>query len=257
MTYALGRRKQHDPRSLAYALPVLPKSAVQSVDWTRRAPVFDQGDLGSCTGNAAAGLVATDSAARTGYTSVTVSGNVLPVDESLAVQVYSLATQLDEFAGAYPPDDTGSSGLGAAKALVKLGLASKYSHAFSLDALKSALQSGPVMIGIEWLNSMFEPASDGTVPVDRRSGVAGGHEFVVSAYDASVGRFRMDNSWGESWGAGGSAWFREADLRWLLSQDGDVTQPAFAAPSPAPPTGITAQGFYDQVKAAAAAAGLS
>lgn len=236
MVYSLGRRKQHDPRSLDYALPVLPKSAVKSVDWTRRAPVFDQGNLGSCTGNAAAGLVATDCAARTGYTSVTVSGNVLPVDETLAIEVYSLATQLDEFAGAYPPDDTGSSGLGAAKALVKLGLASKYNHAFSLDALKAALQTGPVMIGIEWLNSMFEPDLNGTIPVDRRSGVAGGHEFVVSAYDTTTGLFRMDNSWGDSWGVGGSAFFREADLKWLLSQDGDVTQPVFAAVPPPTPT---------------------
>lgn len=44
----LGRRVFHDPRSLAYAHPVLPKSAIQTVEWTRRIPILDQGRLGSC-----------------------------------------------------------------------------------------------------------------------------------------------------------------------------------------------------------------
>jgi hypothetical protein len=232
--YGLGRVKQHDPLSIHYALPAWPRSAVKAVDWTRRAPVFDQGEMGSCTGNAAAGLVGTDALGYTGATSVEISGNALTVDESFALQVYSLATQLDEFPGAYPPDDTGSSGLGAAKALVKLGLVSVYQHAFSLGALNTALQRGPVMIGIEWLNSMFYPKADGTIPVDRTSGVAGGHEFVISSYDPTTGRYRMDNSWGTGWGVGGSAFFGSADLKWLLSQDGDVTQPTFVAPAPVP-----------------------
>ncbi|MFB7244661.1 hypothetical protein ACFCYX_19635 [Streptomyces populi] len=233
--HPLGRRVEHDPRSLAFAHGVLPASAIKSVDWTRRAPIFDQGNLGSCTGNAATGLLATDSAARTGLTSVTIDGSVLPIDEDLAVRVYSLATQLDEFDGAYPPTDTGSSGLGAAKALKKLGLASSYTHAFSLTALKSALQTGPVMVGTVWLNSMFAPTTVGTLTVDRNSDAAGGHEYVISAYDAGSGQFRIDNSWGENWGVRGSAWIEAADLQWLLSQQGDVTVPAWAeAPSPPP-----------------------
>jgi hypothetical protein len=235
--HPLGRRVEHDPRSLAFAHGVLPKTAIKSVDWARRAPIFDQQSLGSCTGNAAAGLVATDFRDRTGLTSVAIDGEVLPVDEDFAVKVYSLATQLDEFDGAYPPDDTGSSGLGAAKALKKLGLATSYTHAFSLTALKSALQDGPVMVGTVWLNSMFTPTTVGTLTVDRDSDVAGGHEYVISAYDAAAGQFRIDNSWGESWGVRGSAWIEAADLQWLLAQQGDVTVPVWAAvptPPPAP-----------------------
>jgi hypothetical protein len=233
---SLGRHVEHDPRSLHFAHGVLPKTAIKSVDWTRRAPIFDQGQLGSCTGNAAAGLLGTDSAARAGLTSVTINGDVLPVDEDLAVDIYKLATQLDNIRGTYPPDDTGSSGIGAAKALKKLGLASGYTHAFSLDALKSALQSGPVMVGTVWLESMFDVDPDGYVVVDRKTSVAGGHEYAISAYNADRFAFRLDNSWGEGWGVRGSAWFTEADLQWLLSQKGDVTVPVWVtAPVPPPP----------------------
>jgi hypothetical protein len=231
--FRLGRHVEHDARSLRYAHGVLPQSQVKPVQWQRRAAIFDQGQLGSCTGNAAAGILATDSAVGPGVTSVTVKGAARPVDESLAVDLYKVATTLDNVPGSYPPDDTGSSGLGAAKALKAWGLAAGYTHAFSLTALKSALQTGPAMLGVVWLNSMFDPGADGTLPVDRKSGLAGGHEIVCSGWDG--GRFRLDNSWGASWGDRGSCWVAEADMQWLLSQQGDVTVPALvSAPQPAP-----------------------
>jgi hypothetical protein len=229
----LGRHVQHDPRSLRYAHGVLPESSIKPVQWARRVPVFDQGNLGSCCGNAAAGILATDSAAGPGMTSVTVKGVARPVDEALAVDLYKMATTLDNVPGSYPPDDTGSSGLGVAKALKSWGLASGYTHAFSLAALKSALQSGPAMLGTVWLQSMFDPKPDGTLPVDKSSGMAGGHEIVVSGWDGA--RFRLGNSWGTSWGASGSCWVAEADMQWLLSRQGDVTVPALTrAPRPTP-----------------------
>jgi hypothetical protein len=236
--HPLGRWVEHDPRSLQFAHGVLPKTAIKSVDWTRRAPIFDQGQVGSCCGNAAAGLVGTDSATRTGLTTVAITGDstLWPVDEDLALEVYKLATTLDSVQGSYPPDDTGSSGIGAAKALKKLGLATGYTHAFSLDALKSALQTGAAMAGTIWPESAFDVDSEGYLKVDRKSPIAGGHEYVISAYDAHKQAFRMDNSWGDSWGVRGSAWITEADMQWLLSQQGDVTVPAWTtAPVPTPP----------------------
>lgn len=258
--YSLGRLQQHDPLSVHFAVGVRPKSAITSVAWDRRAPVFDQGDLGSCTGNAAAGLVGTDAAARRGLTRVQIhpaDSMTSPVDEQFAVYLYSLATTLDEFTGAYPPDDTGSSGLGAAKALKSLGLATAYHHAFSISALQSALQTGPVMIGIKWLESMFDTDQDGFVIVDRSSAVAGGHEFVVDGYDKPNAVYRMTNSWGTGWGSSGAAWFHEADLKWLLSDGGDVTQPVFAAaPTPGPAV-VGDADLWAYAKAWAAGKGLN
>lgn len=235
----LGRHVEHDPASLAYAAPVLPKSALRSVEWTRRILVLDQGQLGSCTGNAATGALGTDSAGRTAQTSVTISaagaaasrgrfaaGRHL-LDEGFARSLYSLATELDSVPGAFPPEDTGSSGLGVAKALRALGLAAGYRHAFHLQALTSALQTSPVIIGIPWLQSMFEPGTDGRLTVDPASGVAGGHEVEIAQYDATNGEYWITNSWGISWGQQGRAYLTAADLRWLLAQHGDVTIPTW------------------------------
>lgn len=242
----LGRQVHHDPRSLAYAVGVLPKSAIKSAKWTRRSPILNQGPIGSCTGNALTGLLGTDSKGRTAATSVTVKADsrgvftagTYPLDEAFAVKAYSLNTWLDTIPGEYPGNDTGSSGIACGKTAQMLGLATGYSHAFSLDALKSALQSGPALIGIVWLNSMFDPKPDGQIVIDKTSGIAGGHELVVSAYDATTGEWQLDNSWDTSWGVAGSGYVADADMGWLLSQQGDVTVPTLAtAPTPSTATG--------------------
>src|SRR5664279_6133727 len=142
--YPLGRKVHHDPRSLAFPVAGLPISSLKSVHWQRRAPIFDQGNLGSCVGNAAAGWVGTDNAQRQGF--VVEEGQA--VDEALAVSLYSQATKIDGDPGVYPPDDTGTSGLAAAKVLKARKLVAKYHHAFSLQACLTALQSGPVLLGV-------------------------------------------------------------------------------------------------------------
>jgi hypothetical protein len=268
-----GRHVEHDPRSLSFAQGVLPRSAVKSVDWTRRIPILDQGNVGSCTGNATTGLLGTDALGYTASATVTISAagaaashgvftqGVYTLDEDFALKVYRLNTILDGIPGEYPAEDTGSSGVACGKSLKALGLATGYKHAFSIDALKSALQSGPVLLGIPWLNSMFDTATDGRISVKASSGVAGGHEIECSKYDAVNGRFWIPNSWGESWGVKGWAYFSEADLSYLLSQQGDVTVPALSAPSPdptpVPPTPIPAPVDADKEFAAAAHKWLS
>lgn len=270
----LGRHVEHDPRSLAYATGVLPKSAIKTVHWERRIPVLNQGQLGSCTGNAATGLLGTDSTARQGVLKVEISADAAAasagmfatgayaLDEDFAVRLYELATRLDEFPGNYPPDDTGSSGLGVAKALRTLGLATSYDHAFGLDALSSALQAGPVMIGIVWLNSMFDTDADGKVVVQQSTGVAGGHEIEVNGMDVAKKTYTLTNSWGESgFGVGGVGFVDADDMRWLLSQQGDVTVPVWAPiapePQPEPVIAPTDADLWELAKRWASGKGLS
>lgn len=261
--YSLGRKVEHDPLSLFFAHPVLPKSAIRSMRWTRRVGVFDQGNLGSCVGNATAGVVATDTVDHSGLATVTLTDTVAArtrgvfkagtyqVDEDFAVLCYELATRLDRYPGTYKPDDTGSSGLAGAKVLETLGLADRYTHGFIIDALDTALQSGPVLVGLPWLNSMFTPAADGRIPVDQNSGVAGGHELCMDTIDVENGRYWVTNSWGEGWGQNGRGYFTRTDLAWLLSQQGDVTVPhLIGSPAPVPPQPTPQPGADPDVLAA-------
>lgn len=121
MPYALGRNVRHDPRSLRYTLPVA--GDIKSAAWTRHIPILDQGDLGSCTGNAGTGILGTDGLWQT-LTTVAQS----KLDETYAAQLYSDATKVDDDPKNYPPTDTGSDGLSIAQVLKARRLISGYTH---------------------------------------------------------------------------------------------------------------------------------
>lgn len=235
MTYALGRRVNHDPRSRAYPVRVAPleaRAAGATIAWSRRFGVLDQGQLGSCTGNAALGALGTDPYFAT------VSG--VAWTETDAVSIYSDATKIDTAPGTYPPTDTGSDGVSVAKVLKGRGWISGYEHAFTIDQLFAALARGPVIVGTNWYQGMFTPDAQGLLSISGQ--VAGGHEYVIDGWNADHGLFRMTNSWGTSWGLAGSAWLEQSTLTRLLAEQGDVTsfvpltQPApVPTPTPAPP----------------------
>lgn len=210
----LGRHVQHDPRSRDY--PFTADLPVKSVRWLRRSPILDQGDLGSCTGNAAAGWLATDSLHRVGRSDIT---------EQVAVTIYSRATHLDRVRGVYPPDDTGSSGLAAAKAMVRLGLtAGTYRHCFSVEAALKALQLGPVLVGLTWLTSCDTPDHTGLI---RWTGeVRGGHEVLADEVNLEQQRIGFTNSWSDRWGLHGRFYLSLEDFTAALHDHGDVTVPS-------------------------------
>jgi hypothetical protein len=235
--YKLGRVVDHDPRNRQYALPE-PEATVayKAVRWTRRAPVLDQGQVGSCTGNAAAGWLGTDNAARQGLTELAGHERV---DELLALSIYSAAEVIDGD-GPYPPNDNGSSGPSVAKVLKARGLSGDYLHAFTPAAADAALHRGPGMAGTNWYQSMFKPAAGGTLTVNKSSGLAGGHEYVIDEVEVdaagNVTAVWMTNSWGESWGINGRARILRKDFEALLADDGDFTVPsAVNVPTPTPP----------------------
>lgn len=222
----LGRHLEHDPRSLAY---VVPEGKPQTTTWKRIAPILDQGNLGSCVGNAMTGLLGSDVL----YDTVPKS---ISLDEAFAVKLYSLATQLDEYPGQYPPDDSGSSGLGGAKAVKQDNLASGYTHATSLAGCWTMIAAGPFAVGFSWYSGMDNPTSEGVVSATGT--VRGGHEFEVLNYDAGKGLWECVNSWGDGWGKGGHFFIPDADFARLLAEQGDATQLAPVtqpAPTPTPP----------------------
>jgi hypothetical protein len=236
----LGRHVRHDSRSRAYAYPTAGLSLV-STKHTRRIGVLDQGQLGSCTGNAGIGCIGTDPY----YDTLAPALKPFTLNEEGAVALYSAATKLDDEPGQYPPTDTGSDGLSIAKALQAAGEISGYQHTFSLNDALLALTQTPVITGVNWYEAMFSPLADGRLVVD--GGVAGGHEFVVDELDVENQRVWMTNSWANSWGIAGRAYLTWDDWGRLLSEQGDVTiftplsQPA-PTPTPVPPSPAPAVG---------------
>jgi hypothetical protein len=231
----LGRHVQHDPRSRAFGvsedlLPGTYASAVHQV----RIPVLDQGQLGSCTGNAAEALAGSDPL----YDAISIAVKARPstnpeVAEQQAVALYSAATRLDDVRGQYPPTDTGSTGVAVAKAAQKAGLISGYQHAFSLDTALRALMVSPLIVGVSWYSGFDSPDANGVVTLS--GDVRGGHEFLLFGIDAEERRVLARNSWGTGWGVQGTFSFSWDDLGRLLSEDGDATLfVPLTAPAPAP-----------------------
>lgn len=207
----LGRHREHDPRSRAFAAPYL-SGPIRSVVWNRKVPAFDQGPIGQCTAAATWGLLVTEPFASPVH---------VPTDEDITA-LYSAATRLDRIPGVYPPEDTGSSGLAALHAARNLGLVRGYHHAFSFDAALRALQSGPVITGVNWYAGMDDPKGDRAV-VEISGELRGGHEVEVYGVDVEEGLVLCYNSWGVSWGDRGRFAMPFDVWRRLLGEHGDVT----------------------------------
>lgn len=223
----LGRHVRHDSRSRAYRFPTRGLTLVSTVH-VRRVPVFDQGALGSCTGNAALGVLGTSPFYETMSKSFTF-------DEDHAVTLYSQFTREDSYTGSYPPNDTGSDGLTSGKVLKELGLISGYQHTFSLNDALLALTKTPWVTGINWYSSMDVPDGNGHVAISRDAYVRGGHEIEAFAIDVENRLIWFWNSWGPSWGLDGKFSMSFDDFGRLLGEQGDVTVYApLTAPEPQP-----------------------
>lgn len=256
-SFGLGRHVNHDPRSRRY--PFRAAAVVQhAVAHIRRVPIFDQGSVGSCTGNAGVGVLGTEPyysvfCALAGKPAIDgVSG--LSFDESGALALYHELTRTDDYPGTYPPDDTGSDGLTIGKVLTAQGIVPGYQHTFSLAEAAAALQQYPLMAGTEWRDAMFYPDPLGRVSIT--GGVDGGHEWILDEYVpagsvASNGNLLSPSypyvggtsSWGTSWGTsgagvdGGRFYLRYSDFGILLGHDGDVmvlVPPSAPPPQPTP-----------------------
>jgi hypothetical protein len=219
----LGRHIEHDARSKNFAFmskAVQPKGI--TTHWRSDYPPLDQGDLGSCTGNAMAQWLNTQFGAP-----ALISGHKgQPMDEADAVDIYVAATRRDKIGGIYPPTDTGSTGNAAAKAARDLGYIDAYGWLFSFSSVQAAIEKTPLTVGTLWTMNMYEP-HNGLVTVgtltDRN--IAGGHQYLMCGIDWAAEVFEFRNSWGEWARPGGYFAIGFKDFRRLLEADGDVTVP--------------------------------
>jgi hypothetical protein len=212
--FRLGRHIRHDSRSRAFA--VRGGAPITSVLHRPNDIIaLDQGNLGACTGFAAAKCLSTAPFTNR-------------FDSTVARGVYSDATKSDSYPGSWPPDDTGSDGLSVMKVCVKRGWIKSYQWAFNLDQALSALMERPGICGIEWRDDMFTPDDRGRV---KPSGaIAGGHEVCMIGYDRPHEEIILVNSWGPGFGVvfdgiTGVFRIRVDDFAALLATGGDVTFP--------------------------------
>lgn len=211
------RRPSHDLRSYSF----VHASVGRRPGWWE--PVtgpLDQGNIGGCVGFGWSGAVAA-------MPRVASKSRKRTARNAHGIATYELATALDDITGAYPDEDTGSSVLGGAKAMRALGYIDSYTWPVNVAAILDALHDGPVVLGIPWYNSMFEPADDGALTVKPTTGTAGGHCLYV--YGARGRSLWLRNSWGRVWGLLGSAYIDASDLQTLLDDGGEACLPQGSA----------------------------
>lgn len=208
----LGRHVLFDERSWNYPVRLARGATIQTRIWNRSLRAFNQGELGSCTGNGAIGVVCTEPYRQKGVT----------YNEALARKVYARATHYDSIVGYWPPKDIGSTVLGAMKALKDMKLSKGYHWCFSLeDVLKTLSTLGPVEVGLNWYEGFDKPSAKGLVKVSGE--VRGGHAFQLLGVDAEKKLVWAINSWGADWGLNGRFAFSWKDLDRLLHEDGEAS----------------------------------
>lgn len=90
--------------------------------------------------------------------------------------------------------------------------AGAYHALASVDEMRHCIASNyPFLVGFNVYQSFEDTQQDGLVP-PISGDVLGGHEVLVIGYDDNAARFKLRNSWGESWGDAGNCYMSYNDL---------------------------------------------
>lgn len=207
----LGRHLVHDARSRAFPANI----GIDPATWrSRTLRVIDprpnpNQPVGCCTMCAKAMQLNT-----VGNRKV---GRVLGL--GWALQTYEWETANDDIEGAYPPDDTGSSGLASCKTAVQFGVGGVYRWLFGgVDEVVQAVVNGEsISVGTWWYDSMFYPDDSNTIHVSGRR--VGGHQYLVRGYNKAIDRLLVRCWWGYDFR---DVWIARGALGDLLADGGDA-----------------------------------
>jgi hypothetical protein len=166
---------------------------------------LDQGDTGTCVGNALAHRYADSPNPEPGIT------------QDWARELYVAASGDATL-------QNGTSALAACRVLASRGEIASYHWVSSAAELRNALLVlGSVCVGTDWFTSMFHPVkrySGWYMDIDESSGLEGGHEYVLNGINlrpaAGPAFYRLKNSWGRGWGYNGTARVECAALEALI-----------------------------------------
>jgi hypothetical protein len=187
--------------------------------WVPGLSVLDQGTEGACVGFGCTGE-AMASPVRQRFPKVKMTDGATWRDaaEMIARKVYKEAQQIDEWEGVAYEGTSVRAGMLVGR---ERGWWDGFSWAFTMDELRTALETGPVVLGVLWTEGMYE-APGGRLAVT--GPVVGGHCILATGYSANWRgggpHYRLRNSWGRSWGVNGSAYIQAGHLNKILFEEG-------------------------------------
>jgi hypothetical protein len=161
----------------------------------------------------------------------------IPASNSSAFKLYEAARAQDQLMGNDFGD--GASVLAGVKACQQLGWVSSYRWAMGIDDVVDTLCArGPVVLGINWYDGMYETEEAGRVRLNGQ--LVGGHCILATGYIPEHpvwgGNWvQWTNSWGKTYGVNGRGYISVDDLSRLLQENGEAVVAMDVMPKPKVP----------------------
>jgi hypothetical protein len=206
-----------DERNRAHRVTAAPDLMHTARYWTPGTVITDQGREGACVGHGVTNEWLA-SPVRGRFPGLSWIGTEIAANR-LALDIYNRAKAIDEWEGV---DYDGTSVRAGMLVGRERGWWSGFSWAFTMTELRTALEAGPVVLGVEWRDDAYE-APDGILHATGRA--VGGHCILLTGYTPrhrTIGgpAWRLRNSWSKSWGLAGNAYIPHADLDRILFRAG-------------------------------------